>query len=363
LRADLHAQNVRVQGNVFRGLGGGGILLCGYGPGTKDLNKNNVIHGNLVEDCAQLIRHMPGIHVWQSGGNKVTRNLVRDVPYSGIIVSGVGKQFFEGTEGGDRELRRTIRWGEVPRGAAFTRAFIQPFLHSRNNLLEGNEITKVLTELGDGNGIYIRFASETGNVIRGNYIHHIDQVRAAGGIRCDGGQHGVTVEGNLIYRVPMTGISINGRNALRNNFLVDVFNAGNAPPEARPYVREYLLLWNKTVGGSDISHNIFFDSGNGSPNFYYATFARWLAEPDPPTLEDLALSNNLYWVKGNPTWAKKFVEDLHQRDLDPGSRAIDPGMTTGDDGRIAFNAAVLAPMGIKPFDWDAVGLPEGTDID
>ncbi len=362
LRADLHAQNVRVQGNLFRGLGGGGILFCGYGPGTKDLNKNNVIHGNLVEGCAQLIRHTPGIHVWQSGDNKVTRNLVRDLPYSGIIVSGVGEHFFNGKEGAAREMKRTIRWGEVPEGREYTRESIQPFLHARNNLVEGNEITKVLTELGDGNGIYIRFASETGNVIRGNYVHHIDQVRAAGGIRCDGGQHGVTVEGNFIHRVPMTGISSNGRNTLRNNFLVDVFNAGNAPPAARPYVREYILLWNDTVAGSDISRNIFLDTGNGTPAFFYLTHAKWLG-PTPPVLEDLALAGNLYWVRGNPSWTENFVADLHRRNLDPGSVAVDPGMKTAPDGRVTFDSAVLARQQIKPFDWDAVGLPEGTNLD
>jgi len=362
LRADLYAQNVRILDNSFRGLGGGGILLCGYGPGTRDLNKNNEIHGNLIEDCARLIRHMPGIHVWQSGNNKVSRNLLRDLPYSGIIVSGVGEHFFNNREGADREMKRTIRWGEVPEGMEHTRASIQPFLHSRNNLIEGNEITQVLTELGDGNGIYIRFASETGNVIRGNFIHNIDQVRAAGGIRCDGGQHGVTVEGNFIYRVPMTGISSNGRNSLRNNFVVDVFNAGNAPPEARPYVREYILLWNKSVTGSDISRNVFLDTGNGTPAFFYLTHARWLG-PTPPVLEDLLLSGNLYWVQGNPSWAENFVADLHRRNLDSGSLAVDPGMKTGADGRITFDPAVLAQMQIKPFDWEAVGLPEGTDAD
>jgi len=361
LRADLYAQNVLILGNLFRGLGGGGVLFCGYGPGTKDVNKNNVIHGNLVEDCGRLIWHSPGIHLWQSGGNKVTRNLVRDLPYSGIIVSGnaqAWKMKPEQRDTPDREQMRTVRWEETGTGP-FTVDSIQPFLHSRNNLIEGNEITNVVHTMGDGNGIYIRFSSETGNVIRGNHVHNISGSRSAGGIRCDDLQNGVVIEGNLVERVTHGGLFFNGaRGTMRNNFLVDVLNPGNS--EMHPFFQGYIILWNDLVHGAVIERNVILDTGNGSPEFYCRKFATWLSGARPPELAKIEMRDNLYWVQGNPSWAENFVAENRAAGVDPGSLAVDPGLRRGADGRISFDPAVLERLQIEPFDWDAVGLPGGS---
>ena len=43
IRLDLHAQNININNNMIDFVGHMGILLCGYGPGTKDVNKNNSI--------------------------------------------------------------------------------------------------------------------------------------------------------------------------------------------------------------------------------------------------------------------------------------------------------------------------------
>ena len=358
LRVDLYAQNVRVFGNTFRGLGGGGILFCGYGPGTKDLNKNNQIHGNLIEDCGRLIWHRPGIHLWQSGDNKVTRNLVRDLPYNGIIVSGNAmfwKMTPEQRAAPDREQMRTVRWDETGTGP-FTVDSIQPFLHSRNNLVAGNEVTRVMRTMGDGNGIYIRFSSQTGNVIRGNYVHDITGPRCAGGIRCDDLQHGVVIEHNMVDRVTHGGIFFNGaRGTMRNNFLVDILNPGNS--DTSPFFQGYVILWNDLVHGAVIERNVFCDTGRGSPDFYCRKFASWLPGARPPELSEIQLRDNLYWVSGHPAWAKDFVADNRAAGIDSGSAAIDPGMRRGADGRPTFNPYVLRQMGIKPFQWDQVGLP------
>jgi len=362
LRADLYAQNVRVLGNTFSGLGGGGILFCGYGPGTKDLNKNNVIHGNLVEDCGRLIWHSPGIHLWQSGGNKVTRNLLRDLPYSGIIVSGVGAHCFRNADAPAREMERTVRWGEVPMGQEYTVESIQPFLHSKDNLVAGNEVTRVMRSMGDGNGIYVRFASETGNVLRGNYIHNITAPRLAGGIRCDDLQHGVLLENNLVVRTTKAGINSKGRNPIRNNFIVDVVSIFENAERFATRALSYLSFPSGHVIGGEITGNVLLSTGGDQMAFYHFTTMPWDQMP-APSISDLALSRNLYWVQGNPPWAQDFVADLHRRNLDPGSVAADPGMKTGPDGRITFDPAVLARQQITPFDWDNVGLPDGTNFD
>ena len=359
MRADLHAQNVRVSGNTFRGLGGGGVLFCGYGPGTKDLNKNNEIHGNLIEDCGRIIWHSPGIHLWQSGENRVTRNLVRDMPYTGIIISGAGAHNFRNAENPARELERTIRWGEVPQDVNYTTTSIQPYIHTRNNLIAGNEITGVMRTLGDGNAIYIRFSSQTGNVIRGNHVHHITGPRNAGAIRCDDEQYGVTIEGNYIHRVNFTGVSINGRNTIRNNFFVDILNRDNSTAGQSPIVRACIMAWNQPSSrGSEIRRNVFLQTTAGTPAFYYLTYATYLNPPPaPPVLEDFAMEKNVYWVAGNPAHAVDFVADLHRRGIDQGSLAADTAVSTNPAGLPVFNPDLLDQLGITPFDWENVGLP------
>ena len=51
-----------------------GILLCGYGPGTKDVNRNNIIRNNIVHHVGEIIWNGHGIFAWQSGNNKIINN-------------------------------------------------------------------------------------------------------------------------------------------------------------------------------------------------------------------------------------------------------------------------------------------------
>lgn len=352
IRADLYAQRVRVEGNHFRELGGGGILFCGYGPGTMDVNKDNAITDNLIEDCGRLIWHMPGIHLWQSGGNLVSGNLIRDLPYTGIVVSGSHPQFFQKGDNPRRELERTVRWQEVGEGP-FSIASIQPFLHSRNNQLAGNEITRVVQKLGDGNGIYIRFSSEDGNQIRGNHVSDIRQMHNAGGIRCDDEQCGVLVEGNIIRRVQHAGICLTGRNTLLNNFLVDVLNDGNCQDVPTPFFRGYLIIWNVGSEGSRIERNVFLDTGRGTPDFFYLTHATYICDQSPE-LRAMTMKNNLYHVAGNPGWAKDFVSRTLAEGIGPGSLDADPDFRAGSDGRFELDAEILSRLGIESPVWPAV---------
>ena len=110
IRVDLHGQDNEITDNVIEQMGGAGILLCGYGPGTKDVNKRNVVTGNHIHHIGKIYSHSPGILVWQSGENRVANNLVHNTPYTAIILSGCMTDFFLKK---GRELGRTIRRHEV----------------------------------------------------------------------------------------------------------------------------------------------------------------------------------------------------------------------------------------------------------
>ena len=88
IRLDLYAQDNRIEGNELSGLGGHGIELCGYGPGTVNVNKNNIISNNWIHHIGQLYWHAFAIYLAQSEGNIVSRNLIHNIPFVGITLSG-----------------------------------------------------------------------------------------------------------------------------------------------------------------------------------------------------------------------------------------------------------------------------------
>ena len=95
IRVDLHGQQNKISGNHIEQMGGAGILLCGYGPGTKDVNRDNLVYNNHIHHMGRIYLHSPGIMVWQSGENRVANNLIHHTPYTGMIISGCMTHFFD----------------------------------------------------------------------------------------------------------------------------------------------------------------------------------------------------------------------------------------------------------------------------
>ena len=111
IRVDLHGIQNKISGNHIEHMGGGGILLCGYGPGTKDVNKKNLVYNNHIHHVGEIYWHSPGIYVCQSGENRVANNLIHHTNYTALIVSGIVTRFFVRQD--KRESARTIRWHEI----------------------------------------------------------------------------------------------------------------------------------------------------------------------------------------------------------------------------------------------------------
>lgn len=162
VRADLYAQGIRIDGNTFHDLGGGGVLFCGYGPGTKDVNRGNEIVDNEFYRLGRLTWHSPAVFLWQSGHNLVAHNYIHDLPYNGIVLDGVRPRFFgvatpkvpDPSYPPDlRENLHLMRWREI--GRPRTVEATLPFAHTRDNVVSDNEICDVMKVLKDGNAIYL----------------------------------------------------------------------------------------------------------------------------------------------------------------------------------------------------------------
>ncbi|ODT75236.1 hypothetical protein ABS71_04630, partial [bacterium SCN 62-11] len=218
IRLDLGCQYNQVVANQLERLGGTGILLSGYGPGKLDENHHNRVERNEIQRIGELYWHSPGIFLWQSGHNRIEHNRLHHLPYTGIVLSGPRPPRFRRGQGLDRE-QRPIRWAEVPEGGSWED--LLPFLHTRENVVEGNEVFRVVTRLADGNGIYLS-GTGSGNLVRENYVHDLRGSGPEAGLRADDFERGNRLERNVVAACDCPGISLKWANQVVNNFLVDL---------------------------------------------------------------------------------------------------------------------------------------------
>jgi len=355
VRVDLHGQNTKITGNHVEYMGAAGIVLAGYGPGTKDVNKNNLIYNNHVHHTGRIYWHSPGILMWQTGDNRVANNLIHHTPYTSIILCGCMTDFF--TRGG-RELGLTLRKDEIgtlPRNYGIED--IRPFLHSRNNLIEYNEIHHSMEIMGDGNAFYIRGAGG-GNVFRRNYIHHlVAPMIMQCAIRTDGGQHDTLFAENLIYKCTSQGIMAKLNTRVENNIVVDIILA-TLGQQARAYS---LSLREGPMTGATIKRNIFYafrddctfisELGSGA-NATEDSRGRRVA-----LAKEADTDYNIYFCAADPSLGQEMLKKQQADGIDANSRAVDPMFVDPENGDFRFKPGSPAlEMGIVPFDMSKVGL-------
>jgi len=351
IRVDLHGQKNEISGNHIEYMGGGGILLCGYGPGAKDVNKKNLVYNNNIHHVSGIYWHSPGIFLCQSGENRVANNLIHHTNYSGMIVSGMVTRFF--VQQNKRESSRAIRWHEIGKAPKNpTLDAVRPYLHTRNNLIENNEIHHVMQILGDGNGIYIRGAG-AGNVICGNYIHHlVSPTNGQGGMRTDGGQMDTLFTGNVLYKCKSQGMTLKLNNRFENNIIADVI----APRGT------YLKIVEGPMTGASNKRNIFYSS---------LADCTFISEPGAGTgrvgedrrgrvtarMKDIDSDYNIYYCRADNSRSDNVLKKLQDNGVDANSRAVDPMFVDpeNDNFRLKPNSPALK-LGFVAFDMSKVGL-------
>ena len=335
-RADLYAQNIRFFGNTIRNVGGTGILFAGYGPGTKDVNKNNEIVNNDISKCGQLWLHSPAIFIWQSGENVARNNKIHDLPYDAIVISGVRPRFYGISDPvkwlpdwpnfkDKRDLRenmKIIRWDEVgkPKNAAEARQYA----HARNNVIKDNELHEVMQILGDGNAIYYSCGGE-GNSIERNLVYN--SRKAVTEIRFDDDQEESFVTENIIFG---NGIKLKHTNYIENNFLI------GGQVHIRP----------ETAVGATISRNIIYASS--SRDFFY--------NPQKKLLDLAKPDYNLFYCKDREK-GQKLLEQVRKAGHEANGIFADPMFEDLKNGDLRLKADSPAfKLGIKNIDTDRIGL-------
>ena len=344
IRLDLHCRENRIVGNRIHRVGGVGVLLAGYGPGTKDVNRNNTVANNLIDHIGQEYWGSAGIFAWQSGENRIVHNHLHHLPYTAIVATGRISR----TPPGPGECSRTIRWNEVPQEfAKWPWKQREPYLHSRKNLIELNEIHNAMERLGDGNCIYVSGAGG-GNVVRRNFCHDCTGGYMNAVIRCDDDQHETLLEGNICCRTGGYGEGFisKGDNDIVNNVIADL-----RPVRGH---RGYIVFPYGQITGSRIEKNIVYSRHAGQLLYYHSKGSKGGA---PPRLSDAQVDRNLYFCTEDAHWADELLKeqrakgsDIHSRQADPEFRDVD-----GNDFRFGVDSPA-AKMGIEPLDAREMGL-------
>jgi hypothetical protein len=159
----------RITENEFVGCGGG-VLLTGYGPGTRDVNRGNIIAGNHIHHCGVFFWHACAVSGTQSGENTIAFNHIHDMPYGGIFFADCSVDYFKEFRG-KQGCGFQFRWDEIGNDP-LTFQSVKRFTHSRKNHIVYNTIHDVLQRLHDSGGIHLGFVGGH-NVIRGNLIHGV----------------------------------------------------------------------------------------------------------------------------------------------------------------------------------------------
>ncbi|EDM29559.1 hypothetical protein LNTAR_17453 [Lentisphaera araneosa HTCC2155] len=345
IRLDLHAQKITVKNNLIDRVGHMGILLCGYGPGTKDVNKNNKIENNLIDRCGEVIWHGHAIFVWQSGANHIANNHIRNVPRKAIGLCGVrGAIFEEGKEVDWDEASKTLRWNEI-KEKEFKGDKIQdktlPYLHTRDNIVENNYVYRARTKIGDGAALNVSGAG-TGNIMRRNFLY----MSLGNGLRCDDWQRGTTYTENLILA---GGMVHKGNNDVTNNMFINTNIRFSLYPDQQPNP------------GSKVKNNIFYHTRAGIAP-YTGRSSNTIKTP-----ESCDLQSNVFFATNGLNKVEKHLETWKGKGQEKNSILADPLFAkpldfnkemTPADFKLAADSPALK-SGFKPIDTSKIGLQAG----
>lgn len=144
--------NNKITGCKVEDIGGNGIMFGWKGRaspdgsfikgwGITDMPKDNEISDNLVRRCGASLHDAVGIFVAYTDGTRVLRNLVEDLPYSGISVG--------------------FTW--TPDAST-----------QKNCRVEGNHVRNVMNHVVDGAGLYT-LGWQPGTVLKNNLIHDVNR--------------------------------------------------------------------------------------------------------------------------------------------------------------------------------------------
>ena len=378
VRLDLHAQSNLIKNNLIDYVGGTGILLCGYGPGKLNVNKSNRILNNQIHHCGEFYYQSNGIMLSQSGENIIQNNKLHHLPYDAIVLSGTRPMFFM-LKGQNREQVGSLRTDEIAPEALYQDDTLKynfnnfvyfsqwpkssPYYHTRNNIVEDNEVFLVMQKCFDGNAIYLSDVGD-GNIIRRNYIHHLNGVGMQQAIRTDAFIKNTTVAENVIYNCNGGGINLKYyENNAYNNIIADIHDIvyeNSAGKTNRMFIGYFSIMDVFTrdkmppYTNCTIQNNIFYKVASHNTFYRQGSIKGKLTELK---LEECNIDKNLYFDVNLADHGKSAVSYYRTRGADANSIIADPLFRDVKNGDFRLNENSPAyQLGFKDIDMRRIGI-------
>lgn len=375
VRFDLNCQSNTVSENLFDYIGTTAVLLCGYGPGKLEVSKNNHIINNHIHHTSELYWSSIPIMIWQSAHNAIRHNLIHNIPYIAIVLSGVRVSFFNAILP-IREMEPTIRRDEIQANAQYIPEvngvtdvdgqwkYTVPYSHTINNLVEENEIFNGVRTMYDGNGIYLSDTG-SGNIIHRNYIHHFMGNGMQQGIRTDASVADTQITENVIYNCNGGGINTKHYgNHVFNNILIKINDQVptyvDVSERKRVFVG-YISLWGvlRKEERPDntnlmVKRNILYKTKHDQPFYRTATVNGVVTEY---RLELCDIDYNIYYDRNAPDKGESSLKHYQSRGADANGMVADPLFEDIENGdfRLKKDSPAHA-LGIKSVDVSTIGL-------
>ena len=149
-------QAARIARSIFHDLSGGGICLGNVDDSAESEPSRQMasisVDDNCITDVGREYKGAPGIHSYCMRESSVSHNLVRGVPYSGL----------------------SFNW-PLPQGPTFGPPHGDGggnTGYSRNNVVEGNDVSEYMSYMLDGGGIHTIGRSANTSISR-NFFHDV----------------------------------------------------------------------------------------------------------------------------------------------------------------------------------------------
>lgn len=264
----------RLENNRIEKTGYAGIHCQGNWIDTTEyINHHHFIFNNEISQVGSFAVHGAGIYLLGSGHNHIYRNLIYDTPRYGISMKGAryGRWKVECGRNQNDEISFEEHWD---------------YLHSRNNLIEGNEIYDAGKNSLDGGGVEA-WGPGRDNVIDYNLVYNFyngipTRNWKGHGIFMDDATHYFTVTNNIVYESGKQGADastfMKSIGIIVRNNIFDVTNTHQGAANISPYLEPCRdqVFYNNIVyadpkGGID-EEGKFVEAGSHDRRVYTCDF-------------------------------------------------------------------------------------------
>ena len=306
-------------------------------------SRGHRIVNNLVHHTGRCVGHGAGIQLFSAGECTVAHNRVHHTPRYAVSIKG--------------PRPGTIVGSRID-GVTVTRQNAHEFIHSRDNVVEYNDLSHANTDSQD-TGVFESWGPGLNNVLRNNRVRDSEIRFSFGfGIYLDDATNRMTVERNLVHGLQRSRAAARGelgllRHPIYSKGIGNVFRDNVVADNGSAACFGSFEMAGEPCRGLTLERNVFADSG---PAVY--SFQNWSDDRFAAADRNLFFDpGGSYLVDGVPGVTDLDGWRSHPAGDDRASLTADPGFIDARHGdfRLRHDSPAWA-LGIEPIDLAAIGL-------